>query len=305
VIRGNWSIVKDKAQRMTNMEKVANYGEAFAAIQEATGISDIDELVTSFIHAEDENFRLFRYVDELTREIHGMEEQVSTLRAEIARFRGGTSTDLSRKKLLTEIEQKLQETEVRTEAQERKYTDAMAVVATLKEGVESIFAKLGCDKSENDTLSELEGVTETNIMEYLGMIEERTNGILYMFAQSQSLATGRAAAPGAAVAVLGQGPTKPTGSAVVKVEPPSTMKAEVEESSDESEGEGEDEEKDYKFLSRDELTVKAMKSIGRRELSKRRIRRRSSTILMPPGETSAPELPAAAAAPAPVTSSPS
>ena len=62
VIRGNWSIVKDKAQQMTNMEKVANYGEAFAAIQEATGISDIDELVTSFIHAEDENFRLFRCV---------------------------------------------------------------------------------------------------------------------------------------------------------------------------------------------------------------------------------------------------
>jgi dihydroneopterin aldolase len=60
VIRGNWSIVKDKAQQQTNMEKVANYGEAFAAIQEATGISDIDELVKSFIHAEDENFRLFR-----------------------------------------------------------------------------------------------------------------------------------------------------------------------------------------------------------------------------------------------------
>lgn len=223
-----------------------------------------------------------------------MEAQVSTLRGEIARFRGGTSTDLSRKKLLTEIEQKLQETELRTEEQERKYTDATAVVATLKEGVESIFAKLGCDKSENDQLSEMEGVTETNIMEYLGMIEERTNGILYMFAQSQSLATGRAAAPGAAVAVLGQGPTKPTGSAAVKVEPPSTMKAEVEESSDESE----DEEKDYKFLSRDELTVKAMKSIGRRELSKRRGHRAS--VLMPALE-SAPEL--SAAAPAAVTSS--
>jgi hypothetical protein len=190
---------------------------------------------------------------------------------------------------------------VRTETQERKYADATAVVATLKEGVEGIFAKLGCDKSENDLLSELEGVTETNIMEYLGMIEQRTNDILYMFAQSQSLATGKAAAPGAAVAVLGQGPQKPTGSAVVKVEPPSTLKAEVEESSDESEA---DEDKDYRFLSRDELTAKAMKSIGRKELSKRSHRgHRSSLVHLPGAALLAPPAPAEAEAEAALVAS--
>jgi membrane carboxypeptidase/penicillin-binding protein PbpC len=33
----------------------------------ATGITDIDELVTTFINAEDENFRLFNYVNELNQ----------------------------------------------------------------------------------------------------------------------------------------------------------------------------------------------------------------------------------------------
>jgi hypothetical protein len=35
-----------------SLEKVQSYGEAFAKIQQATGITDIDELVTTFINAE-------------------------------------------------------------------------------------------------------------------------------------------------------------------------------------------------------------------------------------------------------------
>ena len=35
------------------------YEEAFAKMQAATGISDIDELVENFINAEDQNFSLF------------------------------------------------------------------------------------------------------------------------------------------------------------------------------------------------------------------------------------------------------
>jgi hypothetical protein len=67
VIRGNWNIAKDKVAQAVSMEKVQSYGEAFAKIQEATGITDIDELVTTFINAEDQNFSLFNYVNELNQ----------------------------------------------------------------------------------------------------------------------------------------------------------------------------------------------------------------------------------------------
>ena len=45
MLRGNWGIAKDKASIHASMEKVQSYEEAFAKIQAATGISDIDELV--------------------------------------------------------------------------------------------------------------------------------------------------------------------------------------------------------------------------------------------------------------------
>lgn len=39
-------------------EKVQMYGQAFERIQQATGIEDIDQLVASFISAEDQNYTL-------------------------------------------------------------------------------------------------------------------------------------------------------------------------------------------------------------------------------------------------------
>ena len=39
-------------------QKVLSYQEAFEKIEEATGISDVDQLVEDFIMAEERNFKL-------------------------------------------------------------------------------------------------------------------------------------------------------------------------------------------------------------------------------------------------------
>lgn len=56
--------------------KVQTFEEAFQKIQEATAITDIDDLVTSFIVAEDQNFSLYNYLNDLNRESEKLEEQV-------------------------------------------------------------------------------------------------------------------------------------------------------------------------------------------------------------------------------------
>ena len=48
--------------------------EAFETIMEATGINNIDEIVTSFIKAEEQNVQLFNYVDQLNQENDQLEE---------------------------------------------------------------------------------------------------------------------------------------------------------------------------------------------------------------------------------------
>ena len=41
---------------------------------EATGINNIDEIVTAFIKAEEQNIQLFNYVDQLNQENDQLEE---------------------------------------------------------------------------------------------------------------------------------------------------------------------------------------------------------------------------------------
>merc|ERR1719146_228551 len=81
VTKNAWGIAKDKAAINLNIEKVQSYEEAFAKIQAATGISDIDELVQVFINAEDQNFSLFNYANELSGDIEKLEQQIGEYKA--------------------------------------------------------------------------------------------------------------------------------------------------------------------------------------------------------------------------------
>ena len=68
----NWATSKDKAT--VSLEKAESYEEAFAKIEAATGIHDIDVLVKNFIQAEEKNFTLFKFVNELSNEIENLEQ---------------------------------------------------------------------------------------------------------------------------------------------------------------------------------------------------------------------------------------
>lgn len=53
---------------------------------DATGITNIDEIVTTFIKAEEQNVSLFNYVDQLNQETDNLEEENRRLDAEIAMY---------------------------------------------------------------------------------------------------------------------------------------------------------------------------------------------------------------------------
>ena len=81
-------------------EQVRSFEEAFHKIKEATGISDIQELVRTFIRNEDQNFSLFNYANEQSNEIEKLEEQVAALKEEEVRFAQEGGDDTSQHKQL-------------------------------------------------------------------------------------------------------------------------------------------------------------------------------------------------------------
>jgi hypothetical protein len=69
--------------------QMMSYSEAFTKIQHATGIEEFDELMMTFINAEDENYRHYKYIDELTQEIERLKEQIVGVQEEIEQYATG------------------------------------------------------------------------------------------------------------------------------------------------------------------------------------------------------------------------
>merc|ERR1712188_288888 len=96
-----WGIAKDKATINSHIEKIQSYEEAFAKIQAATGISDVDELVQNFI--------VFNFTTGQNDEIEKLEQQIQEYKAELEQLRsaGGKTEDAqSKQKVMASLEEK-------------------------------------------------------------------------------------------------------------------------------------------------------------------------------------------------------
>ncbi|GMH99823.1 hypothetical protein TrVE_jg2119 [Triparma verrucosa] len=172
-------------------EKVELYEEAFNKIADATGITDVDEVVSTFLEAEDKNFSLFNYVNELNSEIERLELAISDTKVEIEKYKGqGVSTDTQRKQILRNLDERLQSTRHKAEEYQTRYDNGMKTINQLKTGIHSIFSRLGCAGSNLEEMLGNQGVTESNMMQYLGIIEQKTSEILQLYATSQQAGEG-------------------------------------------------------------------------------------------------------------------
>jgi coiled-coil domain-containing protein 63/114 len=262
---GKWgNALQEKASVQASLEKVQNFEEAFNKIKAATGITDINELVNTFIANEDQNFSLFNYVNEQNNEIEKLEEQMQNLHEEERKYQAESGEDVNQhKKLLNDLAQKLKSTEVSAERFEMKYQDALKTTNSLKIGIQSIFNKIGCNTSAMSEMLADSMVTEANMMQYLGMIEQRTNEVLQLFAtvsgpQPEGKGAERTGAdPSSLINVLGAGPMTPMGQELIQINPPNLNDYSSEEDSD-------DDEIEARPLTHEELKLKTMKVIHRR-----------------------------------------
>ena len=75
---------KEKRKLMDQyLRNVRVIEDAFDQIKKATGISNIDEIVTTFIKAEEQNYSLFNYVNTLNTEYDQLEESNEDIKRSI------------------------------------------------------------------------------------------------------------------------------------------------------------------------------------------------------------------------------
>jgi coiled-coil domain-containing protein 63/114 len=252
------------------LERVQNFEEAFNKIKAATGITDIEELVKTFIKNEDHNFSLFNYVNEQNNEIEKYDEQIQLLREEERKFAQESGDDVHQhKQILKELEGKLQSAETMAEKYEMRCQDLQRAIESLKRGIQNIYEKFDLDDGFQAGDA---SVTESNMVHYLGLIEQKSNDVLEEYGRARASllrapvasteAKGVAPSPTALsastsqpnlVSVLGAGPKVPMGQELLHVNPP---KLDDYQSDDDD-----DDDDDTRPFTREELKARTLSKL--------------------------------------------
>ena len=174
------AIKKYEAQLNGLQQETSKFEEIFNKIKEATGIEDTDTLVESFIENEDRNFALYNYVNNMNTEIENLKDDIRRLKDEIELIKKeGVDSDVHRKEILNELEQKMVEVTDELTLVNKEYKTSRRQLELLKPKVESVFNSIECDRS---SIAELLGIgvsiDDNNIMQYLGIIEQKCNELL-------------------------------------------------------------------------------------------------------------------------------
>ena len=154
--------------------------QAFASITEATGEDDIDTIVHAFITKEGEIFALYNYVNELNDTVENLQDEISFMTTEIQRFQDDdVKHEEQRISIMREMEGKCIRYREEADKAEGENKKICKVLDELRRGITTLFKECYCDSSTiNDMLGSEDGVTNKNILQYMGIIEQRTMELL-------------------------------------------------------------------------------------------------------------------------------
>ena len=121
-------------------EKLEKYEDVFHQISEATGISDVDELVKSFEENEEHNFSLFRYSNEQAAEIERLEEEIQALHEEEMRYKKQANENNGHRDEIVKLENEIKSVDEQTELYAGKCNSYTKILEEVKDEIKvSIF----------------------------------------------------------------------------------------------------------------------------------------------------------------------
>lgn len=282
------ALLKEKQEAAQHRkEKIENFEEAFRKITTATGISDVDDLVQIFLANDDQNFSMFTYANEQTNEAEKLESQIQKMRNEQSKHEkeNGGETVSKFEHTLRGLEEQIESLDAQSEKFNSKTSDIQLSLAALQDSIKVLLTRLDCDV--DDCIEGMQ-VNDGNMVRYLGVIEMRTNEILYNFKEQ---IVEKSAPPSSidemtifqhtmdgdnfqAEILLGSGPIGPMSGVPINVNPPRLIDYSSDEQASGDEGDGTS--LSTRPFAIDELKSKAKVRINKQRPSRVMGRRRSA-----------------------------
>jgi len=234
------SKVDDDAEQKKHLEEltakyeeskadVQRFEEAFENLKEATGLKNIDELVQTFLEAEEQNFKLFNFLNELNQEEEKLVEEVNKISAEAVEV-ACAGDQPEKQELRRKHEDQLAQLQARTDELSEMEEEESTKVREILKIIKRVHDELGCSKlinTEDSFQCDQSGnpiITDSNMMYFLGIIEQRARDLMLRLIKDQSEAVddgpGRRDLKLSCVCPLGNGPSVPIGGSKLEVTAP-------------------------------------------------------------------------------------
>lgn len=152
--------------------------DAFDQIKEATGISSTEEIVTTFIKAEEQNYSLYNYVNMLNSEIDMIEEQNKNIESEIKKHEElGEMTEKEKETMRHNLQKEIEEMKEQQAAKEAQIGEIEGHMTKIKDNVSSMVDLFKSSQFFLSVASSMQydedtQFKENNVTFYLAELEE-------------------------------------------------------------------------------------------------------------------------------------
>ncbi|RHY25568.1 hypothetical protein DYB32_008229 [Aphanomyces invadans] len=263
-LKTSWLISAKEADLRKQTERLKSYEDGLAKIRKKTGIKDIGELANALMSAEEKNFSLFNMINELNTEMEAVEIENNRFQDMIQECQGSGS-DINRVRIKASLEEQIEKSKQKAAHFEVRVAESMAIIDSIKTGAMNIFHKIGYN--DEVLLQQLNstGLTDINMLKFLGIIEKRIGEIVQMHNIVYAQQSGKMDATSATSATL-KGSVSPSSTAKKALLAPGGGGHDLHpQPPDFMDDDGDDPEEDVKPCKIADIQEKTAAAIGRRK----------------------------------------
>lgn len=164
------------------MQEYEHLKNDFSRLEAATKIEEFDVMIRQFVEMEEGNFDLFKYVVERSNEVEGLESMIKQLKQERSQYENNDGVrTVQKNKYLKTLDNQSQNAQYKTDYYHSKCTSAQKTLSSVKKLIQSISNMLICNVGECPDINKNEGVTDSNILAFMNLIEDRVLEVAFSY----------------------------------------------------------------------------------------------------------------------------
>lgn len=179
---GNFQATLNEGNIEEEQEKITSYEAAFRQIKEATGVSDVNEVIQKFLTQEDTYNNLLAMTKESQARIDALQEQKEATKKRVEELKYFGSGDQTSRQSSDQFKESVSEAQQRYERHRHKYERLSKILINVKAGIQHLSDKLDTVPLEEEPIP----VTDDSLVQVLHQCEKKLYKVLDAFQEEEA-----------------------------------------------------------------------------------------------------------------------